>query len=52
MQALGSAFGGGKKKMPGAGKGVKQRPFSAQSPGMPNGGYGQYQMKQQPNPMG
>jgi hypothetical protein len=46
---LGNAFG--KKKQPGAGKGVRRR-FSAQSPGMPNGGYGQYQPKQQPNPMG
>jgi len=54
MQALGQAFGGGKKKMPNAGKGVRRGGggFSKQSPGMPNGGYGQYQMKQQPNPMG
>lgn len=31
-------------------KSQKQKPtglFSKQSPGMPNGGYGQYQMKQQ-----
>lgn len=56
QQALGGVFGAGRQaKGRGGIKGavgrLKNR-FSKQSPGMPNGGYGQYQPKQQPNPMG